>query len=62
LSDWRNFETWQEAGSVDATQRANMTYKQLLQEYEEPALDPAIAEELDAFVEKRREEGGAPPL
>ena len=28
--------------------------------YEQPAMDPAIREELDAFVEKRKAEGGAP--
>jgi trimethylamine--corrinoid protein Co-methyltransferase len=28
--------------------------------YEPPPMDPAIREELDAFVEKRRSEGGAP--
>src|SRR3546814_16963748 len=27
LSDWRNFETWQEAGSETATQPANRFYK-----------------------------------
>ena len=59
LSDWRNFETWQEDGSKDATQRAHEICKQLLAEYEPPAMDPAVAEELDAFVQKRTEEGGA---
>jgi len=29
LSDWRNFETWQEAGSETATQRANHIYKRM---------------------------------
>ena len=58
LSDWRNFETWQEAGSVDATQRAHKIWKQLLSEYEQPAMDPAVAEELEAYVAKRMEEGG----
>ena len=28
--------------------------------YEEPPMDPSIREELDAFVAKRRAEGGAP--
>lgn len=60
LSDWRNFETWEENGSVDATHRANALYKQLLAEYEEPPLDPAIREELESFVARRKEEGGAP--
>ena len=60
ISDWRNFESWQEAGQPRAWQKANDVYKQALREYEPPPLDPAIAEELDTFVEKRREEGGAP--
>ncbi|MGE4248866.1 MAG: trimethylamine methyltransferase family protein [Parvibaculaceae bacterium] len=60
LSDWRNFESWQEAGSKDTLQRAHHIWKQLLAEYEEPALDPAVAEELDAFVDRRIREGGTP--
>ncbi|WP_342237047.1 trimethylamine methyltransferase family protein [Inquilinus sp. OTU3971] len=60
LSDWRNFESWQEVGAPDATQRAHQLYKRILAEYEPPPLDPAIAEELDAFVAKRKEEGGVP--
>jgi trimethylamine--corrinoid protein Co-methyltransferase len=31
-----------------------------LEEYVEPTLDPARREELDAFVERRKREGGAP--
>ncbi len=58
ISDWRNFETWSEAGSPQAVQHANQLYKQLLNEYEPPALDEAVREELDEFVEKRTREGG----
>lgn len=58
LSDWRNFETWQEHGSMDATMRAHRLYKDLIDAYEPPPLDPAIDEELDAFVQKRKSEGG----
>ncbi|MCO5084881.1 MAG: trimethylamine methyltransferase family protein [Rhizobiaceae bacterium] len=60
LSDWRNFETWAEAGSPTAIERANRIWKERLATYEEPPMDPAIREELDAFVEKRITEGGAP--
>jgi trimethylamine--corrinoid protein Co-methyltransferase len=60
LSDWRNFESWEEAGSVDATHRAHRIYKQLLDGYEQPPLDTAVKEELEAFVARRKEEGGAP--
>ncbi|HKY95112.1 MAG TPA: trimethylamine methyltransferase family protein [Kiloniellales bacterium] len=60
LSDWRNFENWTLAGSETATQRATKLYKQVLADYQPPPLDPGIAEELAAFVAKRKEEGGAP--
>ena len=62
LSDWRNFESWRDAGSVTATQRANKIWKQLLDDYEEPKLKPEIEEELTSFVDKRVSEGGAAPL
>jgi trimethylamine--corrinoid protein Co-methyltransferase len=61
LSDWRNFETWAEAGSQDATQRAHTIYKQLLADYQPPAMDKAIAEELDAYVDRRIAKGGQDP-
>ncbi len=56
LSDWRNFETWQESDSPTAAQHANRIWKQLLSEYEEPAIDPAVLEEVDAFIARRKEE------
>ncbi len=59
LSDWRNFETWQEDGSADATTRAHRIYKEKLASFEAPPLDPARREELDAFVARRKAEGGA---
>ena len=60
LSDWSNFETWEERGSLTAPQRANKVWKQVVAEFEAPPLDPSIAEELQAFVARRKEEGGAP--
>ena len=59
LSDWRNFETWQESGARSATERAHELYKEILAGYEAPPLEPAIADELEAFVARRKEEGGA---
>jgi len=59
LSDWRNFESWNEAGHLDTTQRAHRLYKRILAEFEPPPLDPARRDELDAFVARRKEEGGA---
>ena len=60
LSDWRNFETWEDSGAVRAPERANRIWKAILEEYEAPPLDAAILEELDAFVARRKAEGGAP--
>ena len=56
ISDWRNFETWQEAGSKTATERAYDLWQRMLAEYEEPAMDPAIEEELQAYMQKRKPE------
>ncbi|MDC0492415.1 trimethylamine methyltransferase family protein [Candidatus Pseudothioglobus singularis] len=62
LSDWRNFESWRDAGSKTASQRANKIWKQLLDDYKEPKLAPEVEEELSGFVERRVSEGGAAPL
>ena len=58
LSDWSNHENWRDAGSLDATERATAIWKRALDEYQQPPLDPAVTEELDAYVAKRREEIG----
>ena len=55
LSVRQNFEAWKEAGSIDIASRANTMWKQLLAEYEQPHLDPAIDEALVAYVEQRRQ-------
>ncbi len=60
LSDWRNYEAWEEAGAEKAHERAHRIYKEIIAAYEPPAMDPAIRDELEAFVARRKEEGGAP--
>ncbi|PSH65981.1 trimethylamine methyltransferase family protein [Phyllobacterium sophorae] len=60
ISDWRNYETWQEAGSPTAIERANRVWKERLATYQKPEIDPGIEEEINAFVAKRKAEGGAP--
>jgi len=62
LSNWQNYEAWQEAGGLDATARATGLWKKALEEYEEPVLDPAIREALQAYMAQRRQEiGGGEP-
>jgi len=60
LSDWNNFENWEERGAVRTPERANKIWKKILNEFEAPPMDAAICEELEAFVARRKEEGGAP--
>jgi trimethylamine--corrinoid protein Co-methyltransferase len=58
ISDWRNFGQWQDAGSPQTVQRANTLWKKALAEYQEPPLDPSVAEEIDKFIDRRIIEGG----
>jgi trimethylamine---corrinoid protein Co-methyltransferase len=60
LSDWSNFENWEDRGAIQTPERANKIWKDILANFEAPPIDPAIDEELQAFVAKRKEEGGAP--
>ncbi len=56
LSNWQNYEAWELAGKIDATQRATQIWQAALAAYEPPPLDPGIAEALAAFVARRKEE------
>jgi trimethylamine--corrinoid protein Co-methyltransferase len=60
VSDWRNFESWSDDGARDATQRANTVWQQLLEQYEQPPLDPAIDDALVEFVARRKELSRSP--
>ena len=60
ISDWRNYESWEEAGSPQAPAKANSIWKEMLAAYEPPPIDSAVREELEAFVAKRHAEGGVP--
>jgi trimethylamine--corrinoid protein Co-methyltransferase len=55
LADWRNYESWREAGGKTAYERANAIWKQMLTEYRPPPLDAAAQEALQAYVAKRKE-------
>jgi len=62
VSDWRNFGSWSEDGAKTATQRATEIWQSTLARYVAPARDPAVVEALDAYVARRKEAGGAPPV
>ena len=58
LSDWRNHESWEQAGSRTATQRATEIWQSILRDFEPPALDPARREAIDDYVTRRKAEIG----
>ena len=54
LANRQNFEAWRESGSLDIATRANTLWKQILNEYQQPPLDPAIDEALVEYVGRRK--------
>jgi trimethylamine---corrinoid protein Co-methyltransferase len=60
ISDWRNYETWAEAGQPEAAAHAAELARRFLDAYEPPVMDAAVREELDAYVARRVTEGGVP--
>ena len=60
ISDWRNYESWEEGGSPQAPAKANQIWKEMLAAYEPPPMESAVREELQAFVDRRHAEGGVP--
>ena len=56
MFDYDSAEQWQERGALTASQRANAKFKQMLNEYEAPTLDPATDEALRDFMARRKRE------
>jgi trimethylamine--corrinoid protein Co-methyltransferase len=54
IADNNSFEQWEADGSMDAAQRANAIWKQMLNDYQPPPIDPATDEALLAYMEKRK--------
>ena len=60
VSDWRNYESWDESGRQEAHQRAEKLAKQLIDSHQEPPMEEDIRAELDEYLERRVAEGGVP--
>ena len=58
ISDWRNFESWEEAGSPTADQKAAELVPTFLAECVQPVMPEHVHDELDEFVARRVAEGG----
>jgi len=54
IADNNSLEQWEIDGSLDATARANKLWKQMLANYEAPAIHPGIDEALNAFMDAKK--------
>ena len=55
LLDYKPFETWEEEGGRDTMQLAKERVAKMLAEYQQPAMDPGIAEALNTYVAQKKE-------
>ena len=55
LLDYKPFETWEEEGARDTEALASARVAKLLTDYQQPALDPEIAQKLQAYVQARKD-------
>jgi trimethylamine--corrinoid protein Co-methyltransferase len=58
ISSRLQYGNWVEAGSLDAAGRANLKWKEVLRNYEEPKLDTGVDEAIREFITKRKMEIG----
>lgn len=55
LLDYKPFETWDEEGAQDTQALAKKRVTKLLNDYQQPALDPAIAAALDEYIKAKKD-------
>jgi trimethylamine--corrinoid protein Co-methyltransferase len=55
ISSTENYDRWQRMGSRTADRVANEKWKQLLADYKDPGIDSAIDEQLQAYMEVRKD-------
>ncbi|HEY0493355.1 MAG TPA: trimethylamine methyltransferase family protein [Candidatus Dormibacteraeota bacterium] len=55
ISSTENYDRWQRMGSRTADRVATEKWKQLLKDYQDPGLDGGIDEQLQAFIEVRKD-------
>ena len=62
VADWNNFGTWTERGELTASDRATKIWQQNLKDFIAPPMDKGLKQELQAFVDRRIDEGGSFPV
>ena len=55
IADYSSYEQWSIEGSLTAEQRANAVWKRMLNEYQDPGIDPAADEAMLDFIARRKE-------
>src|SRR5689334_10209369 len=58
LSSTENFERWVKGGGQETAERASRIWRESLERYEPPPIDPAVRAQLEEFVTRRRAELG----
>ncbi len=56
LLDYKPFETWEDEGARDTQALASLRVEKMLNDYQQPALDPAIAEALSDYIARKKSE------
>jgi trimethylamine--corrinoid protein Co-methyltransferase len=54
IADNNSYEQWESEGGKDTAQRANAVWKRMLAEYEAPAIDEAVDEQLREWIERKK--------
>lgn len=54
VADSNSYEQWLADGALDEAQRANRLWKQMLEDYEPPPIDPGVDEALLEYMAKRK--------
>ncbi|MCE8008019.1 trimethylamine methyltransferase family protein [Aestuariivita sp.] len=62
VHDFSNYGTWADRGGEDATQRATAVWKRILSEDARPRVDPDKVDALMAYIARKTQAGGAPPV
>jgi len=55
IADYSSYEQWSSEGSLTAEQRANRVWKRMLEDYQDPGIDPAADEAMKDFIARRKE-------
>ena len=61
IHDYANFGTWQERGAKDASKRATKIWQEIIANPKKPKIDETRLGNLQDYIAKRTEEGGAAP-